>query len=238
MENLIRKIINLFEIKSKYRIIKKLKKIFSTNIDIFFDVGGHHGETTIFLNKSFIINKNYIFEPSQESFKKLEKNTANLRKKSNLYIFNFALGNETKNILLKQVRESSSSTFHDFDESTAYFKRKNKILNFFNKKNFFVTKTVKIKNIQDFIKENNIKKIDLMKIDTEGYEYYILEGLKEFIKNIKVIYFEHHYDLMIKKGYKFNDIHNLLLKFGFNKYFKEKMIFRKSFEYIYINSKN
>ena len=72
MENLIRKIINLFEIKSKYRIVKKLKKIFSTNIDIFFDVGGHHGETTIFLNKSFIINKNYIFEPSQESFKKLE----------------------------------------------------------------------------------------------------------------------------------------------------------------------
>ena len=73
-------------------------------------------------------------------------------------------------------------------------------------------------NIERFLKKNKVK--------------------LEEIKNIKVIYFEHHYDLMIKKGYKFSDIHNLLLKFGFNKYFKEKMVFRKSFEYIYINSKN
>jgi len=77
----------------------------------------------------------------------------------------------------------------------------------------------------------------LLKIDTEGYEYYILKGLGEFIKNVKVIYFEHHYDLMIKKGYKFSDMNKLLLNFGFKKEFKEKMIFRKSFEYIYINSK-
>ena len=77
----------------------------------------------------------------------------------------------------------------------------------------------------------------MLKIDTEGYEYYILRGLGEFIKNVKVIYFEHHYDLMIKKGYKFSDMNKLLLSFGFKKEFKEKMIFRKSFEYIYINSK-
>ena len=38
MENLIRKIINLFDIKSKYKIIKKLKKLFLHDIDIFFDI--------------------------------------------------------------------------------------------------------------------------------------------------------------------------------------------------------
>ena len=50
-----------------------------------------------------------------------------------------------------------------------------------------------------------------------------------------MIYFEHHYDLMLKKKYKFKDINNLLLNNNFKKVFKIKMPFRKVFEYIYIN---
>ena len=64
----------------------------------------------------------------------------------------------------------------------------------------------------------------------------ILKGLSNSIKKTKVIYFEHHFDLMIKKGYKFNDVNQLLIQNGFKQAFKNKMIFRKSFEYIYINS--
>ena len=48
-----------------------------------------------------------------------------------------------------------------------------------------------------------------------------------------MIYFEHHYDDMIIKNYKFSDINNLLIKFGFKKIAKNKMLFRKSFEYLY-----
>ena len=40
---------------------------------------------------------------------------------------------------------------------------------------------------------------------------------------------------MIMKNYKLSDIHSLLTLNGFEKYFKIKMKFRKSFEYIYIN---
>ena len=42
---------------------------------------------------------------------------------------------------------------------------------------------------------------------------------------------------MIKKEYKFSDINFLLNKNNFFKKYKLKMIFRKSFEYIYENSK-
>ena len=52
-----------------------------------------------------------------------------------------------------------------------------------------------------------------------------------------VIQFEHHYDLMILKDYNFRDINNLLTRNGFKQIFKSKMMFRKSFEYIYINKK-
>ena len=45
--------------------------------------------------------------------------------------------------------------------------------------------------------------------------------------------FEHHYDNMIKKGYTFEDINKLLIKNNFNKIYKSRMPFRKTFEYIY-----
>ena len=48
-------------------------------------------------------------------------------------------------------------------------------------------------------------------------------------------HFEHHYDNMIIKDYKYKDIHKLLLDHGFQKIFKTKMPFRKSFDYIYEN---
>ena len=83
----------------------------------------------------------------------------------------------------------------------------------------------------------NIKKIDLLKIDTEGYEFNVLKGASLILKKIKLVYFEHHYDDMIIKNYKFGDIHNLLKKKKFKMIKKSKMIFRKSFEYVYENQK-
>ena len=46
---------------------------------------------------------------------------------------------------------------------------------------------------------NNIKEIDLLKIDAEGSEYEIVKGCFKNLKNIKIILFEHHYDDMILK---------------------------------------
>ena len=50
-----------------------------------------------------------------------------------------------------------------------------------------------------------------------------------------MILFEHHYDDMIFKGYKFKDINDFLLQNNFKQIFKIKMPLRKTFEYIYKN---
>ena len=109
---------------------------------------------------------------------------------------------------------------------------------FSKKKNLIATKQkIKIINLSNLIIEKNISTIDILKIDTEGYEYNILKGINvDHFKNIKFIYFEHHYDLMINKGYKFSEINRLLLNNNFRKKYKLKMKFRKVFEYIYENS--
>ena len=75
--------------------------------------------------------------------------------------------------------------------------------------------------------------MDILKIDTEGFEYNVLLGLDEKLSIIKYIYFEHHFDHMIVKNYTLSDIDKYLKKFNFKKVFKAKMPFRKTFEYIY-----
>ena len=62
-----------------------------------------------------------------------------------------------------------------------------------------------------------------------------MKGIKKNIKNIDIIYFEHHYDDMINKGYTFRDINDFLKKNNFKKIYRIKMPFRKTFEYIYRN---
>ncbi len=95
--------------------------------------------------------------------------------------------------------------------------------------------SVEVVRLKDFIIKKKIEKINLLKIDTEGYEFNVIKGLDSEIKNVHIIHLEHHFDDMIIKNYTLSDIHNYLENKGFKKIFKIKMKFRKSFEYIYQN---
>ena len=96
-------------------------------------------------------------------------------------------------------------------------------MNIKNDKKFFKKIPIKITNLDNYINEKKINKIDILKIDTEGYEYNVIKGLSQNYKIIKFIYFEHHYDDM-KKNYKFNNINQILRNFGFQKYLNLKCI--------------
>ena len=91
--------------------------------------------------------------------------------------------------------------------------------------------------LKGYLEKNNIDKVDFLKIDTEGYEFEVLKGLNDKILSIGLIMFEHHYDDMIKKSYKYADINELLKFNGFVQIYKSKMPFRKTFEYIFLNQK-
>ena len=124
---------------------------------------------------------------------------------------------------------------HNLNINSNYLKKKLKILNIKKNNKFYQKLKVEILTLDHFIKENNIDFIDLLKIDTEGYEFNVLRGLEEYNHKVNLVYFEHHYDDMIIKNYTFGDIHDLLKKMNFKMIKKSKMIFRKSFEYVYEN---
>ena len=59
--------------------------------------------------------------------------------------------------------------------------------------------------------------VDVLKIDTEGFEFDVIKGACNYLKKIKFIYFEHHFDSMIIKSYKFSEIHEYLKSNNFKK---------------------
>ena len=124
---------------------------------------------------NFKVKEFYCFEPSPINFDHLKKKISKM--KNEIKIFNFGLG-ENKSILsFNQLEESSSSTLVDINQDSNYYKKKQKILNFFNlNKNKTKKIDVNIHCLSEFMKKESIDKIDILKIDTEGYEYKVLMG--------------------------------------------------------------
>ncbi len=230
-------ILNIFDFFHKKKILTFLKQKKFHTFEIVFDVGAHRGETIEFYIKYFNIKKLYSFEPSYLSFDILKKKIDKFKNKNintNIVIENIAFGKNNRKIKMKHMGESSSSTIKDLNTNSKYFKKKQKLLLNF-KKNIFKEIFVEQKTLDEYMSQKKIKKLDFLKIDTEGYEFEVLSGAKKNIKNIKLVLFEHHYHDMIKKNYKFGDVHALLNKNNFEQIYKAKMPFRKTFEYIYRN---
>ena len=231
-------VIKIFDYFHKKKIMRFLKNNNNYKIITILDIGGHIGESIELFLKNFNSEKLISFEASPVNYEALKNNLNKLKKKfknTEIFIENYAVGNENKLLTINQFSESSSSTLKPININSNYFKRKFFFLKKKNNENLFKKIDVKMILLEDYLVEKNINKIDLLKIDTEGYEYETLLGLRNKLKNVKLILFEHHYDNMILKNYKFRDIHKILIDNNFLQIFKIKMPLRKSFEYIYEN---
>jgi len=90
--------------------------------------------------------------------------------------------------------------------------------------------------MKEVYKDFNFKKIDLIKIDTEGHEFNVIKGMgNNLIQKTKLILFEMHYDKSLIKNYSFKNIDKFLSNRGFECINKNKMMFRKGYELIYKN---
>ncbi len=224
-----------FDNLKKKKVSDFLVKKNKGKISVLVDVGSHQGESIFFFKKNFFVDRILAFEPDKENFEILKEKTKNFK---NLKIYNTAIGNQNGLIKFKKHYDSESSTVVDINEKSNYFKKKNLYLNFFNlnKKKSFSEIVIKINTLDNIIDYNEFKIINLLKIDTEGYDFNVIKGSEKLLKKVKFIYFEHHFHDMLKKDYKYSDVDNYLKKNNFKKVFKIKMFFRKTFEYIYSNN--
>lgn len=189
-------------------ILKSLKKL---NIDYIFDVGSHKGESIDYFIKLKNLKKIQSFEPQKNIFIILQKKYR-YNKKVALNQIALSQNENYKDFYINDL--SSTSTFSKLNKKSLWLKIKNKIL---NKKDSIIDK-IKIKSstIDKFIKKKKIKKIDLLKIDTEGHELDVLKGALKTIKQHKVRYIliEIHFSKMYQ-NYSKKKIESFLKKNNF-----------------------
>jgi FkbM family methyltransferase len=130
------------------------------NPRIMFDVGANYGQTAISYRTIFKDAIIYSFEPFKETYKKLVENT----KPFDIICEPIAFGNviSTKNILLNN--DSQLNSLNQESEQNE-------------------GETIDVQTIDYYCREKNIDQIDVLKIDTEGYELNVLKGAENMIKN-------------------------------------------------------
>jgi FkbM family methyltransferase len=201
--------------KSILKVSKFLIK--NKKIDIL-DIGCNMGVHTLFFAKVFKKSKIYSIEPTDFAFKKLKKNVGLNKGMNNIKIFQFFL--TRKKIPPKKVYSSW--------ELTNQNKKHKKHMGTLK-----TTKSSKVKTLDKFVKENNIKNKILIKCDVDGNELEVFKSGKDFIKKFKpyiimelapYLYPEFGYNvekllkLLKQYNYRFYDAKNFNEIFSINEY--------------------
>ncbi|MDZ8050290.1 MAG: FkbM family methyltransferase [Aulosira sp. ZfuVER01] len=187
--------------------------------DYIFDVGANIGLFSLFVNRIQNKVKIYAFEPIEQTFLTLEENTR-LHNLDNIQLFNYGISSEDnpEKIFIFYPNMAGNSTTkpgdiiadaddvkeeidseHIEDLFTSFFEEEQQV-------------KCQVRTLSSVMNELGINSIDLLKIDVEGAEYEVLQGIadKDWPK-IKQIVGEVHN----KKG-RVEKIQQLLISHGFN----------------------
>ena len=233
MKNFLIYFLNLLDDFIQKENIDKIRENLGKNINIYIDVGAHKGEMIKTITQNFKVGEIHAFEPNKDNIKYIKK-----KKMKKIRLFNIALGEKNKMEYLNVGHISSMSTINKINNYSVYTNiKKILILFFFGKYEIYKNKIlVKKKMMKEVYKNTNFKKIDLIKIDTEGHEFNVIKGMgNNLIQKTKLILFEMHYDKSLIKNYSFKNIDKFLSIRGFKCINKNKMMFRKGYELIYKN---
>lgn len=160
--------------------------------DIVFDIGAHVGSFSVYAaNKGATV---YAFEPEQSNYEKLLKNIELNHMQTNIIPFNFGIYSFDGELPLYTSNNNSGG--HSLISDTNNSEQK-----------------IKVKTLKTIFRQTNLKKVNLLKIDTEGSEYAIFEKLTSAESDkIEKIVGEYHL-FPDKIAWNFHYINNLLKKY-------------------------
>ncbi len=157
--------------------------------DVCFDVGANIGwYSTLFQKLCGADGEVHAFEPVPRIFAELQNNFKLNGSPSNLYLNNFGLGDEEKELeiyFFPELPTGHSSLAPKEDQISEAF-------------------PVMIKTLDDYLTNNKISQVDFLKVDIEGAELMFLKGAEKLFKQTKlpIIFMEMALATAKEFGYK------------------------------------
>ena len=178
---------------------KVLTKLISNDRPLILDIGAEDGDSCeryISILKTPII---HAFEPRPDQFEIMK---SKFKDNKDIYLNNAAVGNKAEIKIFNQIKGGGRSSF-----------LKSTVDDLSNQEEI----EVQVESIDGYVKKNNINKINLLKIDVQGFEDEVLKGAQETLKLNKIDIIETELILgnMYEKTLSFNEIENLIYPFGY-----------------------
>jgi FkbM family methyltransferase len=168
--------------------------------DHVFDIGANIGAMTLKLSEKVSNEgKVYSFEPDSQRFQKCLKQIQ-LSHRTNINCYPLALGDKTESRELR-IRNSLNQGMNQIVPAGIVEKG---------------ASPVKVITLDEFVKEHQVARIHLIKIDVEGFEYKVLSGAVETLARFRpVLYIEIDTKNLSDHGNRPVEIFNLLKNQGY-----------------------
>jgi len=192
-------------------VLYTIEKILSStnNINNNFinciDVGSYIGVVTLMMSKTLERSKKkwkvHSFEPFKESFFRLQEN--------------INLGSFANNVILNNVAVSDKSDIKILKTYPNKPGQNHLNINTLEDEDNIYQEMVKVITLNDYMHENNIKHVNICKIDTEGLDELVIKGLYDHLKNRVIDYFIFEY----QENISFKNIRYLLTSNDYEIYY-------------------
>jgi FkbM family methyltransferase len=146
---------------------------FVTDVRVVMDIGANIGAAAVYFSLLYPEARVFAFEPAKAPFELLTENT---RDRNNVSTYNFGLFSSDQDVV-----PLYSGTV---DSGTASVGKSDLTLE--------QSEPITLRSVSDWLAENSITRVDVLKIDTEGCEVPILRSMGDLIPFVKVIYLEYH----------------------------------------------
>ena len=204
---------------------KTIKFLIKDDKPLILDVGANVGTSIDEFKDWWPDSVVHSFEPQHECWAALEQSASKFLEKS-VVINKCALGSVPNNQATFYSHEISSglSGFNKINLQSQdsihlnhLLKDKPQALTEYEQ-SLNQERSVKIIRLDDYLEKLNIKRVNLLKIDTQGFENQVLEGLGVRLADVDVVITELIFYDYYERNLSFSDIERFLIPAGFHLY--------------------